>query len=98
MHIDVGGCLAPTERGRRPQCMVQVVLAQIPRDKRRAVFNGGAHKGVLIHLRDSRLKVHLDGHRHLPPLNHDRLAMGYTGERRAASCDHGQQEYTRSPA
>ena len=34
MHIDVIGCLPPTEPGLRPQFLVKVVLAQIERDNR----------------------------------------------------------------
>ena len=46
MHIDVIGCLPPTEPGLRPQFLVKVVLAQIKRDHRHAVFTcvkGGTH-------------------------------------------------------
>jgi hypothetical protein len=42
MHIDVGGFLAPTERGLRPQLLLQVVLAPIKRDNRHAIVNRGA--------------------------------------------------------
>ena len=43
---------------------------------RRALFDTGADKGVLVHLRDNRLKLHLHCHRHPIPLRHDRLALG----------------------
>src|SRR5712691_214678 len=66
MHIDVVGFLAPTEFGLRPQCLLKVVLAQITLDNRRAVFHRRAHKGVLVHLRDSRRKLPLYGDCHLP--------------------------------
>ena len=52
MPIDVGGCLAPTERGLRPQLLVTVVPAQIKLDNRRAMFDRGADKSVLVYLRD----------------------------------------------
>jgi hypothetical protein len=67
MYIDMVGFLAPTERRRRPQFLVKVVLAQIKLDNCRTVFNGRAHKGVLVYLCDSRRKLHLHGKRHLPP-------------------------------
>jgi hypothetical protein len=67
MHIDVIGFLPPTEPGRRPQFLLKVVLAQIKRDNRHAVFNGRADKGVLIHLRDSRFKLHLHRNGHPIP-------------------------------
>jgi hypothetical protein len=47
--------------------VVKSALSQIACDNRRAVFNGRAHKGVLGHLRDSRLKLHVHGHRPLLP-------------------------------
>src|SRR5712691_10908439 len=53
MHIDVVGFLAPTERGLRPQLLVKVVPAQIKLDNRRAIFDRGADKGVLVYLRDN---------------------------------------------
>src|SRR5882724_1076342 len=65
MDINVVGFLPPTERGLRPQFLLKVVLAQIKRDHRRAVFYRRTHKGVLVYLRDSRRKLHLHGHRHL---------------------------------
>jgi hypothetical protein len=67
MHIDVVGFLAPPDLRLRPQFRVKVVLAQVKLDNRRAVFNRRADKGVLIHLRNSRCKLHLHGHRHVPP-------------------------------
>src|SRR6267142_4315813 len=67
MDINVVGFLPPTERGLRPQFLLKVVLAQVKRDHRRAVFYRRTHKGVLVYLRDSRRKLHLHGHRHLPP-------------------------------
>src|SRR5215469_9423647 len=65
MHIDVIGFLPPTEPGLRPQFLLKVVLAQIKRDNRRAVFHRRAHKGVLVHFCDSRRKLHLHGYCHL---------------------------------
>src|SRR5215831_9205119 len=65
MHTDVIGFLPPTEPGRRPQFLLKVVLAQIKRDHRRAVFHRRAHKGVLVHFCDSRRKLHLHGYCHL---------------------------------
>ena len=67
MHIDVIGCLPPTEPGWRPQFLLKVVLAQIERDNRHTVFNGRADKGVLVHLRDSRCKLHLHRNGHPIP-------------------------------
>ena len=64
MHIDVVGFLAPTERGLRPQLLVKVVPAQIELDNRCAIFDRGADKGVLVYLRDNRLKLPLHGYRH----------------------------------
>jgi hypothetical protein len=66
MDIDVIGFLPPPEPGLRPQFLVKVMLAQIKRDNRHAIFNGRADKGVLVHLRDSRFKLHL--HRNGHPL------------------------------
>ena len=90
LHIDVVGGLAPTDLGLRPQFIVKVVLAQIKLDNRRAVFNRRADKGILIHLRDSRRKLHLHGHRHVTSLCHRRCAMGYVAERIATNGNHGQ--------
>ena len=67
MHIDMVGFLAPTERRLRPQSLLKVVSAQIKLDNRRAIFNGRAHKGVLVYLCDSRRQLHLHGHCHLLP-------------------------------
>lgn len=84
MDIDVVGFLPPTERGLRPQLILKVVLAQIKQDYRRAIFHRRAHKGVLVYLCDSRRKLHLHGHCHLPPLCHHRFAIGSVTERIAA--------------
>ena len=67
MNIDVVGFLAPRERRGRPSLVVQIALSQIECDNRRAVFDGRANKGVLVHLRDSRLKLHLHCNRHPIP-------------------------------
>jgi hypothetical protein len=48
MHIDVIRFLPPIEPSRRPQFLLKVVLAQIKRDHRHAMFNGRADKGVLV--------------------------------------------------
>jgi hypothetical protein len=61
------------EPGLRPQFLLKVVLAQIKRDHRHAVFNGRADKGVLVYLRDSRFKPHL--HRNGHPLPFATLAF-----------------------
>jgi hypothetical protein len=66
MYIDLVGFLAPTERRLCPQFLLKVVFAQIELDNRRAIFDRGADKGVLVELRDSRLKLHL--HRNGHPL------------------------------
>src|SRR5262245_11164503 len=50
MHIDVIGFLAPTERSLRPQLLLKVVPAQIKLDNRRAIFDRGADKGVLVYV------------------------------------------------
>ena len=65
MHGDVGGFLAPRKRCGRPSLLLKIVLSQIEGDNRRAMFDGRADKGVLVHLRDSRLKLHLYCNRHL---------------------------------
>ena len=52
LHLDGVGGRAPTALGLRPQCRVPVVLAQITREKRRAVFTRRADKGLLRPLRD----------------------------------------------
>ena len=44
--------------------MVHITLSQIECDNCRSVFDGRANKGVLVHLRDSRLKLHLHCNRH----------------------------------
>jgi len=59
MNIDVVGFLAPIQRRGRPSLVVKIALSQIELDNRRSVFDGRANKGVLVHLRDSRLKLHL---------------------------------------
>jgi hypothetical protein len=67
MHIDVVGFLTPRKRRGRPSLMVHIPLSQIAYDNRRAVFDGRAHKSVLVHLRDSRRKLHLHCNRHPIP-------------------------------
>ena len=76
MNIDMVGLLAPTDRRGCPQRTLKVQLTQIELDNRRALFDTGADKGVLVHLRDNRLKLHLHCNRHPIPLRHDRLALG----------------------
>ncbi len=66
-HRDVGGCLAPTERGRRPPGLVKVVRAQRTLAKRRAVCHRRADQGVLRPRRDRRRTRPLHGHRPVPP-------------------------------
>ena len=66
MNIDVVGFPAPADRRGRPQRMLKVEFAQIERDNRRAVFDGRADESVLVHLCDSRLKLHL--HRNCHPI------------------------------
>ncbi|HZM23440.1 MAG TPA: hypothetical protein VFC02_16940 [Anaerolineales bacterium] len=67
MNIDGVGFLAPSERRGRPSLVVHIALSQIEGANRRSVFEGRAHKGVLVHLRDSRLKLHLHCNRHPIP-------------------------------
>ena len=64
MNIDRVGLLAPTDRRGRPQRTLKVAFAQIERDNRRAIFDRGADKGVLVYLRDNRLKLHLHSYSH----------------------------------
>src|SRR5262245_27138791 len=59
MNIDMVGLLTPTDGRGRPQRPSQVELAQIKLNDRRATFDRGADKGVLVHLCDGRLKLHL---------------------------------------
>src|SRR5215468_6265231 len=67
MNVDMIDVLTPTDRGGCPQLPLKVELAQVELDNRRAVFNRRADKGLLIPLRDSRLKLHLHSHRHPTP-------------------------------
>jgi hypothetical protein len=97
MHIDVVGFLAPTERSLRPQLLLKVVPAQIKLDNRRAIFDRGADKGVLVYLRDNRLKLHLHGHSHPAPFASHRRATGYVVERRVARGDQKQAASTLGP-
>src|SRR4029450_12139139 len=59
MHLDSVGRFAPTDRRGRLQYTLKVQFAQIELDNRRAIFDRGADKGVLVELRDNRLKLHL---------------------------------------
>ena len=82
MDIDVGGFLAPPEPSLCSARLLKVVLAQIKRDNRRAVFHRRAHTGVLRHLRDRRRKLHRHGHRPLtsfatPDMPWDTSRRGY---------------------
>jgi hypothetical protein len=65
MKVDVIDVLPPTDGRGRPQLPLHLALSQIELDNRRAIFNRRADKGVLVPLRDSRLKRHLHSHR--PP-------------------------------
>ena len=81
MNVDVVGFLAPRKRRGCPSLLLKIVLSQIECDNRRSVFDGRADKGVLVHLRDSRLKLHLHCNRHLIPsvttdLPLDKLRIG----------------------
>jgi hypothetical protein len=67
MHSDVVGFLAPTDRRGGPQRTLQVEFSQIERHNRRAVCDRRADKGVLGHLRDRRLKLHLHRKSHPTP-------------------------------
>jgi hypothetical protein len=67
MNLDSVGLLAPTDRRGRLQRTLKVQVAQIELDNRRAIFDRGADKGVLVHLRDNRLKLHLHCNRHPIP-------------------------------
>src|SRR3989449_10931379 len=46
---------------------LKIQFAQIELDNRRAIFDRGADKGVLVHLRDNRLKLHLHSYSHPTP-------------------------------
>src|ERR1700704_3579765 len=104
MNLDGIGLLAPTDRRGRLQRPLKVQFAQIELENRRAIFDRGADKGVLVYCRDNRLKLHLHGDSHPTPLRPHRRATGYTAERIAARCDHGHvaspigQEQDRRPA
>ena len=67
MNVDMIDVLTPPDRRGCPQLSLKVELAQVELDNRRAVFKRRADKGLLIHLRDSRLKLHLHSHRHSTP-------------------------------
>src|SRR5215831_11961328 len=90
MNVDMIDVLTPTDRGGGPQLPLKVELAQVELENRRAVFNRRADKGLLIHLRDSRLKLHLHSYCHPTPLRYQRCAMGYVAERITALYDQGQ--------
>jgi hypothetical protein len=47
MDIDVIGFLPPPEPGLRPQFLVKVMLAQIKRDNRHAIFNQEIPRSLL---------------------------------------------------
>src|SRR6266567_1740365 len=64
MNLDSVGRLAPTDRRGRLQYTLKVQFAQIELDNRRAIFDRGADKGVLVYLRDNRLKLHLHSYSH----------------------------------
>src|SRR6267378_5514086 len=104
MNLDGIGLLAPTDRRGRLQRPLKVQFAQIELENRRAIFDRGADKGVLVDCRDNRLKLHLHGDSHPTPLRPHRRATGYTAERIAARCAHGHvaspigQEQDRRPA
>jgi len=67
MNIDVIGFLVPTDRRGCPQRTLKVEFSQIERHNRRAVFDRRADQGVLVHLRDHRLKLHLHRNSHGTP-------------------------------
>jgi hypothetical protein len=67
MHLDNVGLFAPTDRRGRLQRTLKVQLAQIALENCCAIFARGADKGVLVALRDNRLKLHLHGDRHPRP-------------------------------
>src|SRR2546427_12960088 len=88
MNLDSVGRLAPTDRRGRLPYTLKVQFAQIELDNRRAIFDRGADKGVLVELRDSRRKLHLHSYSH-PPSFAPRRTTGDAAERIAALCDHG---------
>src|SRR5215467_2779513 len=67
MNLDRVGLLAPTDRRGRFQRTLKVQFAQIELDNRCAIFDKGADKGILVELRDNRLKLHLYGYSHPCP-------------------------------
>src|SRR5712691_9581859 len=66
MHLDSVGRFAPTDRRGRLQYTLKVQFAQIELDNRRAIFDRGAEKGILVYLRDNRLKLPLHRYSHPP--------------------------------
>ena len=66
LHLDSVGRFAPTDRRSRLPYTLKVQFAQIELDNRRTIFDRGADKGVLVELRDSRLKLHLHRDSHPP--------------------------------
>src|SRR5215470_10802099 len=77
MNVDMIDVLTPTDRRGCPQLSLKVELAQVKLDNRRAVFNRRANKGLLIHLRDSRLKLHLHSYCHPTPAVSANLLHGF---------------------
>src|SRR5437867_3969603 len=67
MNVDVGGFLAPIKRRGHPYLWLKIALSQSEFDHCRSVFEGRAGTCVLIHLRDSRLKLYLHRNRHPTP-------------------------------
>src|SRR2546422_6938591 len=67
MNLDSVGLLAPTDRRGRLQHTLKIQFAQIELDNRRAIFDRGADKGVLVYLRDNRRKLHLHSYSHPTP-------------------------------
>ena len=75
MQGDGGGLLAPTARRGRPQHTLQVQLAESAWDKRRAVCDPGAAKGVLLYLRDHGLQAASDATVLQHARNHDQVLI-----------------------
>src|SRR2546427_4284886 len=67
MNLDSVGRLAPTDRRGRLPYTLKIQFAQIELDNRRAIFDRGADKGVLVYLRDNRRKLHLHSYSHPTP-------------------------------
>ena len=62
MNLDGIGLLAPTDRRGRLQRPLKVQFAQIELDNRRAIFDRGADKGVLVYCRDNLMWLYSSGH------------------------------------